>query len=1487
MCYFYFFSSFLSFLKVLEIESDFVVSRKHTNLKAKVRRMKKKKILVGTILAMVMLLLNLVFPYIGTTQVANAADVNLKTLNFLEKVTLHSMTGNQPTDANDISKNALNPQAGYGLYNGSTIRVSYDYKIPDGANQISTEDTYVIDIPKNILSANFSVQTLKDETGTEIGTFSINNQKIYVKFNSYFVNKQNREFNIWHTISMASGLTAGQTYPVTFDNGQTYYLKNEGNPSFGIKTHTVYKDGSVSLKQDGTFEINWRYLLSYENVMKIPAGSIIEDTMSANQKLVKDSFTFSPSTLKDSVEIIDVTDTSFKIKVVKDITKQLSIYYKTIPTDDFDKNAWQNNFSYKGTKTNGEPDTVGIGGNYKDQTIEDYNDKATASYKPAAGGGGFGNLPSFTVQKVWQQGDTPPDNIKVMVLQNGKDYREVTLTKDKGWKETITNYPVMNSTGNEAYTYTVKEIPVAGYNKEPKITGDQKTGFTITNEKIKDITVTKQWLDDIDHTAVDAIVIGKVGSTEVSSQNITLDPAKGFKVTLENLPFFKDGQEINYTVKEKNVPAGFKSDVTGNEQDGFTITNTRMMDINLKKTWIDDGSSPDSIVVEVSNGKDLPIDVTLEKKDKYEAKITVPKFGKDTAVFEHEYTVKEKNVPAGYISKVTGDATTGFVVTNTKVKDIPVEKKWVAGTENTPDTVEVTLSGASKQYDLTLEKAKGYKDSFKNIPMFENGEAIAYTLTEKPVAGYTTNIEKDNTTGGFVVTNTKVVNVPVEKKWNDKKSSHDEVKVDLYANDTKVNSPLVLNEANNYKGTFENVPKYDASNKVINYTVKEQEVTGYSAAVTGDVEEGFVITNTELTTVKAEKKWLDGESTHDDVQLDIFGVDQTNPVDTITLKDTGSTTSKALPKYDENGDVITYTVKEQTPAGYSSTITGDMEKGFIVTNTKVTNVQVKKKWLDGETTHPEINILVFASNDTKAVETVTLTAAKNYEATIENLPKYDRSGKEITYSVKEEAVEGYASAVTGNEKDGFVVTNTKQTKFDLTKVWVGTGSHPDKVEVSIINDATKEIVQTIELTKAEAFKATTDLLPAYDENGEKITYSVKETPIDHYKSTVTGDMEKGFTITNMKEVSFSVEKKWVDGKSTHDAISVELYGQDTTKPVQTVELNTANEFKATFTNMPLYTEDGKEITYTVKEKNVPAGYVSTTTGDMEKGFTITNTKQQTLNFTKVWLDGETTHPDVTLHVKGSDGSAHEVVLNEANEFKATLTVPQYDGTNKEITYTVEEQDMEGYASAITGDVENGYTVTNTKVFDLPIQKVWKDELDIHGEITVHLIGSDGTDCEIKLNEANDFHTIVQNLPKYDATNKEITYTVEEEAVENYTAAVSGDEEKGFTITNTFVKKDDTPPTNNGTTDGGTGNNNNNNNGSGTGGGTGNTTTGTGTPSSYSSSTSPTTTPSYTASNKVLPQTGMANTNIILYSGIAVMILALSMFIYTLRKRKAA
>ena len=71
---------------------------------------------------------------------------------------------------------------------------------------------------------------------------------------------------------------------------------------------------------------------------------------------------------------------------------------------------------------------------------------------------------------------------------------------------------------------------------------------------------------------------------------------------------------------------------------------------------------------------------------------------------------------------------------------------------------------------------------------------------------------------------------------------------------------IKLNEANGWKGEFDNLPTKENGNP-INYTVEETAVpTGYTKAITGTASTGFTITNThtpETTKVPVTKVWND------------------------------------------------------------------------------------------------------------------------------------------------------------------------------------------------------------------------------------------------------------------------------------------------------------------------------------------------------------------------------------------------------------------------------------------------------------------------------------------------------------------------------------------------------------------------------------------------------------------------------------------------------
>ena len=76
----------------------------------------------------------------------------------------------------------------------------------------------------------------------------------------------------------------------------------------------------------------------------------------------------------------------------------------------------------------------------------------------------------------------------------------------------------------------------------------------------------------------------------------------------------------------------------------------------------------------------------------------------------------------------------------------------------------------------------------------------------------------------------------------------------------------------------------------------------------------------------------------------------TTQVGTITLDGTEETpwkyTFTGLDKYDANGKLISYTITEDTLAGYSSVV-----DGYTVTNKELTEIPVEKKWTPGNKTN--------------------------------------------------------------------------------------------------------------------------------------------------------------------------------------------------------------------------------------------------------------------------------------------------------------------------------------------------------------------------------------------------------------------------------------------------------------------------------------------------------------------------------------------------------
>lgn len=106
-----------------------------------------------------------------------------------------------------------------------------------------------------------------------------------------------------------------------------------------------------------------------------------------------------------------------------------------------------------------------------------------------------------------------------------------------------------------------------------------------------------------------------------------------------------------------------------------------------------------------------------------------------------------------------------------------------------------------------------------------------------------------------------------------------------------------------------------------------------------------------------------------------------------------------------------------------------------------TEVSVTKEWDDAndkDGIRPEnVSVQLYADGKPSG-EAVLLNKASNWSYTFEQLSMYSK-GKEITYTVKEKAVDGYTSTVTGNAAEGFVITNRHEPKVELPKT--GDSSH--------------------------------------------------------------------------------------------------------------------------------------------------------------------------------------------------------------------------------------------------------------------------------------------------------------------------------------------------------------------------------------------------------------------------------------------------------------
>ncbi|MBS4770360.1 Cna B-type domain-containing protein [Carnobacteriaceae bacterium zg-ZUI240] len=739
-----------------------------------------------------------------------------------------------------------------------------------------------------------------------------------------------------------------------------------------------------------------------------------------------------------------------------------------------------------------------------------------------------------------------------------------------------------------------------------------------TKEKVS-IPITKKWEDgnNQDGRRPESVIVQLYANGKaIDGQTVILNDTNSWTAQFENLAKVDDnGEEIVYTVKEVDID-GYASKVSGNSENGYTITNTHKPEVTEilgKKTWSDnnnqDGKRPASITVNLLANGEQVASKEVTNKDNWKYNFTdLPKYANGTEII---YTVEESPVD-GYTTTLNGyDITNAY---SPEKVEISGTKTWNDNDNQDgkrPDSITINLLADGKKVDSQIVTANNnWTYNFTDIAKYKDGKEIVYTVTEDPVSGYTTTIDGYNITNSYTPATTSIFGT---KTWSDNDNQDgkrpDSITINLLANGKKVDTQKV-SAATNWTYHFDNLPQYE-NGQVIIYTVSENVVVGYNTSING-----YNITNSytpETVDVKVTKNWEDNDNqdgkrpTSITVNLLADGEKIGNQKVSAMADGTWTVSFTNLPKY-KDGKEIKYTVTEELVAEYKTII-----HDFTITNKyipKTIEYKVTKVWKDNNNQDgkrpSDITIQLYksvggAEPTPIARKILTLTADNRinenmWEASFTNLPQFEK-GQEIAYSVQEvDTPEGYTALVEGqtitNSHNPETIVIFGQKKWDDNNDQDGIRPENIMVELLANGEATGK---TATASEATSWQYSFENLHRY-KDGKEINYSVKEVGIPKgYKVEVDG-----MNVTNNhvpETISLTGQKTWDDNNDQDgirpQSITLHLLANSVDTGLTTTATADTN-WTYSFKDIDKY-KNGKEITYTVSEDTVD-GYTSVVDG---------------------------------------------------------------------------------------------------------------------------------------------------------------------------------------------------------------------------------------------------------------------------------------------------
>ena len=277
------------------------------------------------------------------------------------------------------------------------------------------------------------------------------------------------------------------------------------------------------------------------------------------------------------------------------------------------------------------------------------------------------------VEKVWKDRPPQPTDVTVHLKGAGVEQGSVVLNLANNLKHKFTNLRRYSDKDGHEIQYTIKEDPVLDFSAKYSVTTDK--ALVVTNSLTTKVTleVNKSW-KDIDgndypiNSDTDAEFVVIADGEEIP---VILDTnsSNNHYDKRENLPFRKNGVDIDYQLKELRVKKGYEATITraqGDKKYTFTVVNKRIpTTITIKKVFVGD-KLPEVTVHLLEKGEKINT-FTLNESNNWEETYRTEKFDEEgnLRVFDIEEDHYDK-----YRVEYKKENDYNFTITNTKLENI-------------------------------------------------------------------------------------------------------------------------------------------------------------------------------------------------------------------------------------------------------------------------------------------------------------------------------------------------------------------------------------------------------------------------------------------------------------------------------------------------------------------------------------------------------------------------------------------------------------------------------------------------------------------------------------------------------------------------------------------------------------------------------------------------------------------------------------------------